>query len=304
MILSALFAALLTADPETDFEKRFVAAFDQATRKATDAEVKAAVEGGPEAVRKFWERSTILGDGRAVLGLFVDEPLPSRAAVIRAVDATYAKYGEDAERDVRMRLSFYELFNEPRVVKWQSGEKDATGRLIDAAGNRVAEHMVRRQCRTPQLAEREVWFWASTGTGTGNLGLRTFIGNTSGLAEVFGPEVEQLPTDVGGDYWRYSRTFIYYATVFDRRDLFAGAEPSELQPKFAEFNRWLASDDGVPTLRASHFKPGYVRTVPGERRLTRRDDPLPEALVVFPMTPFPDWPRRLPPLNPDDRLMY
>jgi len=111
--------------------------------------------------------------------------------------------------------------------------------------------------------------------------------------DVFGVSVDK--TDKGfqrdGEYWWHARNFILFAHATGRDDLFKGVAPSDLQPRFVDWQKWLKSEGAF--LREK--RQGYGWTIDKEAK--QNDDryaPFVESselptLENRPATPFTPW---------------
>lgn len=152
----------------------------------------------------------------------------------------------------------------------------------------IAEAQVRDWCQHPEKVERAVWFQTWVGMFPSQRGGPNFMSTAQKFNDDFKPGID---TGAGSDYWVYARLFVFSACVTNRRDLYAGVDPTKLQPQYIKWRDWLHSTfPHMERWRASGNSPSYIFDPEGVKR-SKEDaqrEYLPK-LTVVPKTPYPTW---------------
>lgn len=152
----------------------------------------------------------------------------------------------------------------------------------------MAEAQVRDWCQNPEKVERAVWFQSWVGQFPHQRGGTNFMVVAQRFDDQFKPN---LKTGPGADYWVYARLFVFSACVTNRRDLYAGLDPTQLQPRYIEWRDWMHSTFPLEQRwRASGYSPSYIFDPEGVA-VSKQDSQrvgFPK-LIVVPKTPYPTW---------------
>ncbi len=207
--------------------------------------------------------------------------------------------GHDDSADLRLQLCWGSSLNPTSFLRKDAGELDKQyyDRYVYFHSS-IAEAQVRDWCQHPEKVERAVWFQTWVGVFPSQRGGPNFMSTAQKFDKDFKPGIA---TGAGSDYWVYARLFIFSACVTNRRDLYAGIDPTQLQPQYIKWRDWLHST--VPHTerwRASGNSPSYIFDPEGVEHSQRGIEPgvLPR-LTVVPKTPYPTW-GNLPAPDPED----
>lgn len=209
--------------------------------------------------------------------------------------------GHDDAADLRLRMCMGWCLNPLTQMSddMESTNKkayDHTAWLLST----VAEAQVRDWCQHPEKLERAAWFGAWLGefpTKNGGPYFMISINPANTFGEDFRPAMD---TSAGSKYWQYARLFVYSACLTNRRDFYAGHDPTKLQPQYEKFRSWFNSTGTHwERWRASGNSPTYIFDPEGVNRPKKDADvwSLPK-LTVVPQNPYPTW-GDLPKADPD-----
>ncbi len=209
------------------------------------------------------------------------------------------RMGHDDSADLRLQIGVGTSFHPSVHMKRGVGKLDELYRDRSAYfHSSIAEAQVRDWCQHPEKVEREVWFQVWIGMFPRQRGGSDFMSRAQLFDNEFQPAIDTGP---GSAYWFYARMFVFSACVTNRRELYAGIDPTQLQPQYIKWRDWLHST--VPHTerwRASGNSPTYIFDPEGVKRSRKGIVPgwLPK-LTVVPKTPYPTW-GNLPAPDPED----